>query len=228
MKTILITGGSGSLGSSTCKLFLQKGWKIVSLDRKEPPELSTINNYHFIKTDLLDESSAAVSIDEAIRQFGPIKAAALIAGGFAVGSLENSCAEEFTKMINLNFFTSLNAARPLIKHMNSQDLGGRIALIGGKPGLEASSASWAAGYGISKSLVFKLSEYINHVGAETDIVSAVIVPSIMDTPTNRQSMPKADPSDWVTTEQVAETILFFCSEQGRALRDPVFKVYGNS
>ena len=101
-------------------------------------------------------------------------------------------------------------------------------MIGGKPGLEISAAGWAAAYGISKSMVFKLSEYINETSREAGIVSAVVVPSIMDTPANRQAMPEANFSDWVTTEHVAEVIHIFCSDQGAPLREPVLKVYGNS
>ena len=38
-----------------------------------------------------------------------------------------------------------------------------------------------------------------------------ILPSVIDTPANRASMPDADPGDWVTPEQIAATIAFLVS-----------------
>jgi NAD(P)-dependent dehydrogenase (short-subunit alcohol dehydrogenase family) len=45
----------------------------------------------------------------------------------------------------------------------------------------------------------------------------VVLPETMDTPANRRAMPDADPAAWVRTEDVAEAILFLCSDAARAV-----------
>ena len=228
MKTILVTGASGFLGTTVCQTFLLNKWQVVSLDRREPAHAQTEDRFHFIRTDLLNEQQVENAVQQAINRYDGIDAAALIAGGFDVGSLTETSSEDFKKMFDLNFVTALNVARPLINYFKADNIHGRIALVGGKPGLDSASADWAAAYGLSKSLVFQLADYINHFGKDSGIVAATIVPSIMDTPPNREAMPDDNPADWVSTQQVADTIAFFCSDQGSALREPILKVYGNS
>jgi hypothetical protein len=55
-----------------------------------------------------------------------------------------------------------------------------------------------------------------------------VVPSIIDTPANRASMPGADFGAWVSPETIAETIYYYASPAAAHLREPVLKVYGNS
>ena len=59
------------------------------------------------------------------------------------------------------------------------------------------------------------------------MVTSVVVPSIIDTPQNRESMPGADYSTWVSADQIASVIFYHASEEARLLRQPVIKAYGN-
>jgi hypothetical protein len=45
----------------------------------------------------------------------------------------------------------------------------------------------------------------------TNVVTSVIVPSTIDTPQNRKSMPDADPAKWVKPEAIADVIYFYCT-----------------
>jgi hypothetical protein len=84
------------------------------------------------------------------------------------------------------------------------------------------------GYGLSKSLVFRLAELFNAEAKDLDVVTSVVVPSTIDTPQNRNSMPKADFKKWVTPAAIADIIYFHASGQGSVLREPVIKVYGGA
>jgi NAD(P)-dependent dehydrogenase (short-subunit alcohol dehydrogenase family) len=44
-----------------------------------------------------------------------------------------------------------------------------------------------------------------------------VLPSIIDTPTNRADMPDADFASWVKPEALADVILFLASPSGRAI-----------
>jgi len=61
-----------------------------------------------------------------------------------------------------------------------------------------------------------------------NVVTSVVVPSTIDTPQNRKSMPDADPSKWVKPEAIADVINFYCSDEASVLREPIIKVYNNS
>ena len=83
-------------------------------------------------------------------------------------------------------------------------------------------------YALSKSLVFKLAELINAEAKGHNVTASVIVPSTIDTKPNRESMPKADPSNWVKAEQLADIMEFICSEKGQPIREGIYKVYNNA
>ena len=105
---------------------------------------------------------------------------------------------------------------------------GRIFLIGSQAGLHPSNSKGAVGYGLSKSLIFRLAEIMNAEAKKKNVVVSVIVPSIIDTPQNRESMPDEDFNNWVTTSQIADVIYFYSSNEGSAIREPVIKVYNKS
>jgi len=83
-------------------------------------------------------------------------------------------------------------------------------------------------YGLSKSLIFRLAELMNDEARGKNVVTAVIVPSIIDTLQNRKSMPDADFSKWITPEAIAELVHYHASEKASALRETVLKIYGGS
>ncbi len=83
-------------------------------------------------------------------------------------------------------------------------------------------------YGMAKSLIFRLAELMNDEAKGYDVVTSVIVPSTIDTPQNRQSMPDADFKKWVKAEAIAEAIYFYCTSAGSVIREPVIKVYNNA
>ncbi len=101
-----------------------------------------------------------------------------------------------------------------------------MVFIGSKPALDANDGKGKLAYSLSKSLLYKLSEYLNEEGRSKNVATYVVTPSVIDTPPNRKDMPDADFSKWVKPEEIAEIIRFMCSEPGNTMRDTVLKVYG--
>ncbi len=118
-------------------------------------------------------------------------------------------------------------ARPAFLQMLLQG-SGRIFMIGSKPGLNATHSKGMVSYGLSKSLIFRLAELMNDEAKGTNVVTSVVVPSTIDTPQNRESMPKAKVDNWVKAEQIADAIFFYSSEAATAIREPIIKMYNNA
>jgi len=220
---ILITGISGNLGQVTARRLLADGHHVVGC--VEPGIQLRLDGIPTLAANLEDEDSARGMVTSAIATTGRIDYGILLAGGFASGTIADSNQAAIDKMIALNFRTAVHVARPLHSHMIETG-GGRIVLVGAKPGLQTELATGAVGYALSKSLVFRLAEIINSSGKGVD--SAVIVPSIIDTPQNRKSMPDADFSKWVPAEGIAGVISWLCSPDSKHLRETVIKIYGDS
>lgn len=227
MKNVLITGARGSLGLACVKEYLTNHHKVIAMvspGKSMPPDLES--KVLTVPADLSDEKKAQAAIDGAIRKVKRIDVGVVTVGGFAIGNLADTDLASVKKMIDINFSTAFTVARQLFNHMAGNAEGGHLVLIGARPALDATAGKGVVAYALSKTLVFNLAELINAEGKNKGIVCSVIVPSIIDTEPNRQSMPDADFSKWVTPAEIAKTIYFATSAQ--KLREPVFKIYGDS
>ena len=104
---------------------------------------------------------------------------------------------------------------------------GRLAFIGARPASEP-SGKYMLAYALSKSLLFKLAEFLNDEAEGKNIVATMVVPSTLDTTLNRKNMPETDPATWIKPEQLAEVLEFITSDHASALRKTVLKVYNNT
>ena len=62
----------------------------------------------------------------------------------------------------------------------------------------------------------------------TNITANVVLPSIIDTPTNRESMGEDNADQWVKPESLAQVICFLASDAAQDLRGAAIPVYGNA
>ncbi len=229
MKNILITGAAGNLGQATVQKFLSESHRVIAaVTPGKENRFEVQGNLVTVEADLTDEISVNAMVNNAISRYGSIDAALLLVGGWAGGTIFNTDGKALKKMYSLNFETAYYVARPVFQQMMRQPAGGRIVFIGARPALQAKDGRTSLGYGLSKSLVFKLAEYLNEEGASKNVVSSVVVPSTIDTPPNRAAMPNADFNSWVKPEAIADVMSFLVSDHASALRDPLIKVYGNS
>src|ERR1700704_3155366 len=228
-KIAIITGASGNLGRAVVNKFLNQDYHVIGTVIAKDPVPLDIKNEHFekVEVDLGNEKEAENLFDKIISDHGVIDAAVLTVGGFAMGKIAETRIADLNKQYKLNFETAYNSARPIFLQMMKQK-NGRIFLIGSRPGLEARSGKGMIAYSLAKSLIFRLAELMNEEAKGTNVVVCVIVPSTIDTPQNRQSMPDADFTKWVKAEDIAEIIYFYCTPQASVIRESVIKVYNFS
>jgi NAD(P)-dependent dehydrogenase (short-subunit alcohol dehydrogenase family) len=228
-KTVIITGASGNLGSAVTSHFLNQDYRVIATVTNEEAKKSFTphQNLQVEIVDLANEASAASFVKDAIKKHEVIDAALLLVGGFAMGNIGATDTKAIREQLTLNFETAYHVARPLYEHM-AGNRSGRIVFIGSRPALQASAGKNLIAYGLSKSLLFKLAEYINEEGKGKNVTATVVVPSTIDTPQNRKSMPEADPGKWVNPEALAEILEFVVSGKGSPLRETVLKVYNDA
>lgn len=225
MKNVLVSGASGHLGQAVIQHFLQEGNQVAGIagSNKGLP-FSGDPLYHHYQADLRDETAAADVVARLISQWQRIDVAVLTAGGYTGGTLAGTSSASVHEQLQLNFDTAYNLARLLWLQMMKQGYG-RLFLIGSRPGLNMAQAHGSLAYGLSKSLLFRLAEVLNHDAGTANVVTSVVVPSTIDTPPNREAMPEADFNKWVKPGAIAALIAYHSSEAADALRAPIIKVY---
>lgn len=221
-RNIIVTGATGNLGKNVIEKFKREGFKVIATVR--PGSNNDIEEADDIyEVDVTDEKSVEAFAKDYAYQYGEVEAIALLVGGYAPGGLEKTSAEQLAEMIKLNFFSAYTMVRhflPMMKKANQ----GSVLLVGARPALQPEQGKTAVAYTLSKSLIIQLSELISQEVAGSRIRSHVFVPSIIDTPENREAMRGQDYSKWVSPGEIAEAMHYAASSP--SLKNMVFKLYG--
>jgi NAD(P)-dependent dehydrogenase (short-subunit alcohol dehydrogenase family) len=223
-RNIIITGAAGNLGQAVVEKFKREGYHIIALTHPGTDEVVEEADDVY-EVDVTDEQAVSDFIKEYHLQYGEVDALALIVGGFMSGALEETLQKDLEKMFTLNFYSAFHLVKGFLPIMKKQQKG-TFLFVGARPALQPADAQGVLAYAMSKKLVITLAEIIGEETKETSIRSHIFVPSIIDTPQNRKSMPDADFSKWVNPNDIAEAMHYAVNTP--ALRNMTFKLYGES
>lgn len=229
MKTVIITGANGNLGSAVTEKFLVSGYRVIATVSHSDAIYSVPGHplLDVYAVNLTDENETLKFIEEVTEKYKTVDAGILLVGGFASGGIDNTSGTDLRKQYSLNFETTYFVCRPLFNFMLQQN-NGRLIFVGARPALKAEDGKSFLAYSLSKSLVFKLADLLNEAAKGTNVSTSVVVPGTIDTPINRKNNPTSNFDDWVKPQQIADVMEMICSGTGAPLRESVLKIYGNS
>ncbi len=223
-QSIIVTGGFGVLGQAVSKAFADRGDKVARIDFA-PSAPSTLDGALDIGgVDLTDATATRAALDKVVAAHGGIDALVNIAGGFTWETLEDGSIESWMRMQSMNLITAATITKLALPELK-KSAQGRIVNIGAGAALKAGMGMGA--YAASKSGVHRLTEALAEELSGSSVTVNAVLPSIIDTPTNRKDMPDADPGDWVTPESIANVILFLASPASGAVTGGLIPVTRN-
>jgi NAD(P)-dependent dehydrogenase (short-subunit alcohol dehydrogenase family) len=135
---------------------------------------------------------------------------------------------DLMQQIDMNFVTAFLCCRASVNAMIRTGAGGRIVNVASRPALEWRAGAGMVAYTASKTAVAAMTVALAEEVVKEGILVNAIAPSTMDTPANRQAMPKADHAGWPRVEEVAATIMFLASPDNRVTSGAVVPVYGKA
>ena len=221
-KVVVVTGASGALGKVVAQAALARGARVGGVDYAPSQTPAAANRIELGDIDLSDAAQAKKAIDAVASHFGRLDALINIAGGFAFEAVAEGDPKTWQRMYALNVLTALNASRAALSHLAASS-SGRIVNVGAMGALQAGAGMGA--YAASKAGVHRLTEALAAEWKGKIAVNAVL-PSIIDTPANRASMPKADFGKWVTPQELANVILFLASDAASPITGALLPVSG--
>ncbi|HYS13840.1 MAG TPA: SDR family NAD(P)-dependent oxidoreductase [Burkholderiaceae bacterium] len=229
-RVVLVTGAAGNLGRAVAKTFADRGARLVLLGmRRENLEkvfAAETDRRLFAPTNLLEPTQVEAAVKQAAERFGRIDVLANLAGGFRMGTPVHATSDtDWNFMLDLNARTLLNMARAVVPRMLDGG-GGKIVNVGAFAAQKGAAQMGA--YIASKSAVIRLTESMAAELREKNINVNCVLPTIIDTPENRASMPGADPARWVAPQDLANVIAFLCSDAARAIHGAALPVTGLS
>jgi len=224
---VVITGGTGGLGAGVVATFLARGADVhlPIFEPELPAHLPWRGDarVHAQRVSLDDEAQVSAFYGA----LPDLWASVHLVGGFAMAPIAQTSLADFDKQWRLNAVTCFLACREAVKAIRrGKTGGGRIVNVAARPVL-VPVANMAA-YAASKAAVASLTQSLAAELLAEDILVNAVMPSIIDTPANRASMPKADHASWPTPAQLADTIVFLASDQNALTTGTLVPVYGRA
>ena len=224
----VVTGASGALGSAVVDRFHHAGATVCAVDVVEPDDADSLlepdDRTHFYEADLTDESDVAELVTRIVDDHGRIDHLLNVAGTWRGGApIEETDAEEFEFLMDVNLKTAFLASKHALPHLQEQD--GAIVSVSARSSLEGGEGDGP--YRISKAGIRLLTETLAEENRGT-VRANCVMPSVIDTPMNREMMPDADHDSWVEPAEIANVMGFLCSDAAAVTSGAAVPVYGEA
>ncbi|MBS3760280.1 SDR family oxidoreductase [Halodesulfurarchaeum sp.] len=224
-RVALVTGVSGSLGSHVAEAFLEAGATVAGTDRRPPSETDSglsAAAIDFYQADLTEESAVESLVEDVIEDHGRIDFLLNIAGTWAGGDpIEETPLETFEMVFDVNLKTMFLTSKHALSHLKETE--GAIVNVSAKASLSGGDGDGP--YRASKAAVRLLTETIAEEQLGTVRANAVM-PSVIDTPANREMIPNGDVEKWVDPADIARTMLALCSDATGPTSGAALPVFG--
>jgi NAD(P)-dependent dehydrogenase (short-subunit alcohol dehydrogenase family) len=178
------------------------------------------------RVDCTNPESVNSYMKRVVDQWGAIHGLCALVGGWAGGrDVEETDDVRFERMLDLNLRSAFYAVRAAVPHLKEAEWG-RIILVGSRGAIDFFEAQ--AAFNIAKAGVAALGQSVATELESTGVTANVLVPSVIDTPATRQSLPYADYVNWPTPDEIAAVIEFLLSEESGVINGALLPVYGRA
>jgi len=227
---VVVTGGTGALGIAVTGALLEAG-AVCHVPYRSEDEAQRFphRGHENISLAALGDLADEAAVNKYYEGIATLWASIHIAGGFAFAPIGESDKTLLPGQFESNLVSAYLCCRAAVAAFRrGGGGGGRIVNVAARPALEPRQGASMTAYTAAKAGVAALTQALGEEVAKDGILVNAVAPSIMDTPANRKSMPKADHAAWPKVEEVAATILFLASPENRVTRSAIVPVYGRS
>jgi len=225
----LVAGGTGGLGRAVSVAFLEEGATVVVTYRRQD-EFEALRQAAGAHAPRLEGHGVDVTNDAAVHQMissvvakhGRLDAMTNAVGGYAAGrKLWEAELTILHQMLSLNLYSGYVLSRSVVPAMLKQ---GHGAIVNVASTAAIDHAASAAAYAASKAAAVAMVDSLAADLKGTGVRANSILPSIIDTEANRRAMPDADFAKWPKPRDIAEVILFLCSDDAKLIHGAAIRV----
>jgi len=230
-KVVLISGGTGALGQTISLDFLKSGANVIvtyvndsEIESLESKFGNFMKKVMLVKVNLMNEDEVKELILKIINANNKIDVLVNAVGGYHAGQPITQISEkDWDLMMNLNLKTAFLISKHVVKEMENKGHG-KVIHVAARSGLKGSGND--AAYVASKSGILRLVESLSEEVKNKNINVNCVLPSIIDSDANRQSMPEEDFSKWVSPSEISKVIFFLASDESNSIHGASIPTYG--
>jgi NAD(P)-dependent dehydrogenase (short-subunit alcohol dehydrogenase family) len=221
---IVVTGGTGALGAGVVEVLLARGATVhLPMMESALPAHLQHERVKAAPNVSLDNEAQVTAFYAALPE---LWASIHLVGGFAMSKLTDTSLADFEKQWRMNTVTCFLTCREATRAIRKTGKGGRIVNVAARPVVQP--AGGMISYVTSKAGVAALTQSLAPELLGEGILVNAVLPSTIDTPANRKSMPNADHASWPKPREIAETIAFLASAENALTTGTLVPVYGRA
>lgn len=232
-RTIVMTGGTGGLGTALAKRLVTQDVRLAvtyllpneATDFEETIELDD-DRLVLKRVDAANASAVDEFMEEVADLWGPVHGLAALVGGWAGGrDIEETDDLRLERMLDLNLRSAFYTVRAALPHLQKAEFG-RIVLVGSRAAIE--NPPGQAAFNMAKAAVMALGRSVAAELEATNVTASVLVPSVIDTPATRATLPYADYVDWPTPDEIAGVADFLLTQEAGVMNGAMVPVFGKA
>lgn len=221
----VICGATGGIGPTIVDAFVDRGNQVIAVTHSEE-ELESLTHLTSVIGELADLTYA----DQVEKLWARIDKHEVVVrwlvnliGGWRGGDLLSTSPKDYRLMLDLNLTSAWLSCRSAVPRLRAAG-GGGIVNMGSRSAIVEGAGE--AAYAVAKAAVVRLTQVLAEELKDDGIRVNAVLPAIVDTPANRESLPKETIEKAITPEEIAKVILFLTSEDGGAISGAAVPMYG--
>jgi NAD(P)-dependent dehydrogenase (short-subunit alcohol dehydrogenase family) len=232
-KTLVITGGTGGLGTALVRRLAFEDYRLA-VTYLLPDEATAFEEEFDIDEDRLlllrVDATNAEAVNSLMKniaeKWGSIHGLCSLVGGWAGGrDVAETDDVRFERMVDLNLRSAFFAIRAAVPYLVETGWG-RIVTVGSRAALDYPTGQ--AAFNVAKAGVVALTKSVAQELEGTGVTANVLMPSVIDTPATRLSLPYADYVNWPTPDEIAAVAHFLLNEESGVINGAEIPVYGRA
>ena len=232
-RTIVMTGGTGGLGTALARRLIDEDVRLA-VTYLLPNEATEFEEEIVLGEDRLflrrvDAANASAVSDflaDVNELWGPIHGLAALVGGWAGGrDVEDTDDVRLERMLDLNLRSAFYTVRAALPYLKKAEFG-RIVLVGSRAAID--NPPGQATFNMAKAAVMALGQSVASELESTEVTASVLLPSVIDTPATRATLPYADYVNWPTPEAIAGVAEFLLTKEAGVMNGAMVPVFGKA
>jgi len=227
-QVVVIAGAAGGLGKVATHTMAQQGAQLalIGTDAQRLSQLAVeLEVPSFTHAaNLADQQAAQAAAQAVVDRFGRVEVVLHLVGGWAGGKpVVETPASDLTQMLEQHIWTTFYTAQAFVPHL-VRNHWGRLIVVSSPTALRptAKSAPYAIGKAGQQALMLTLAQELKGTG----VTANSILVSAIDAAHERETAPSPKNANWATPEEIAELMVYLCSDEARLVNGTQVQMYG--